>query len=416
MVKLQVVVLLAALLAPSALARPRAACSVSVNNDLGDPQPLLLKPGLTGTGHDAYYQPNPSGGDSIEFQEGETLHLACPGGELRITGATTGSETGDAVCSGGKSFTINGKTVPFSQLTCTKQPFHEAKYTGVNCAGTNYKEIEVGFQIETSQRFLRVLRICFDDVAQTTIYSEFNLTRSIGGYQSGFPRPSFIEDDFYNLGTQKLDTLYSRNTQRTTVNALVGLAAGSTKYVHASNDYFMSRGHMTAKADFVYGAQHRATFHFVNVAPQWQTFNGANWNTLEMNVRSFAGGRDTDLVVFTGGHGVTTLPHETTGADIPLYLYRDSNGNSAIPVPQVYWKVVYDQTQKAGIAFVGINNPYHTDVSDEIFCVSVCDQVNWLSWDSSSISKGYSYCCDVDELRQVITDIPALDVQQLLVK
>jgi hypothetical protein len=32
---------------------------------------------------------------------------------------------------------------------------------------------------------------------------------------------------------------------------------------------------------------------------QWQTFNGGNWNTLEINVRNFVGRRG-DLIMYTG--------------------------------------------------------------------------------------------------------------------
>lgn len=33
---------------------------------------------------------------------------------------------------------------------------------------------------------------------------------------------------------------------------------------------------------------------------QWQTFNGGNWNTLEINVRSFVGRLNRDLIMYTG--------------------------------------------------------------------------------------------------------------------
>jgi DNA/RNA endonuclease G (NUC1) len=105
----------------------------------------------------------------------------------------------------------------------------------------------------------------------------------------------------------------------------------------------MSRGHMTAKADFVYGAHMRATFWFMNVAPQWQTFNGGNWNNMEMSTRSFAGGYDNNLDVYTGTHGVTTLA-DVNGNEVPIHIAYDANNNGILRVPALYWRVVFDPT------------------------------------------------------------------------
>jgi DNA/RNA endonuclease G (NUC1) len=100
---------------------------------------------------------------------------------------------------------------------------------------------------------------------------------------------------------------------------------------------------MTAKADFVYGSHMRATFWFLNVAPQWQTFNGGNWNNMEMSTRSFAGGYDNNLDVYTGTHGVTTLA-DVNGNEVPIYIAYDANNNGILRVPALYWRVVFDPT------------------------------------------------------------------------
>lgn len=370
---------------------------------------MLVKP-TGGDGNSAYYLPSDIIG-TVNINDGEIIELSCPGGTVNLKGASTGLEVAEAVCSSGSSFTVEGQVVPISGITCSRHPFHVARYTGGNCLGDK-KEIEVGFELPT--RFIRHLTICFDDVEQTSIYSLYDIPKEIGGYQSGYPRPSFIQDDFYSVGSNNVDTLYSRNTQRATINDMLGLSSGDTTYIHASNDYFLSRGHLAAKADFIYGTVQRATFHFVNVAPQWQTNNGGNWNTLEMNVRSFASQSGLDLLVYTGTHGVTTLPHASTGEDIPLYIYNE-NGVQGLPVPQYYWRVVYDPETQLGTAFVTINNPYHTDVTQEQLCTDVCDQIDWLSWQASDQRLGFSYCCTVDELRAANVPVPDFPVTGLLV-
>lgn len=57
---------------------------------------------------------------------------------------------------------------------------------------------------------------------------------------------------------------------------------------------------MVAKGYFLHGAHQTATFWYLNAAPQWQTFNGKNWNSIETDARKFAGQIQTDLDVYTG--------------------------------------------------------------------------------------------------------------------
>lgn len=342
---------------------------------------------------------------------GDTVNLACPGSNLIIDETVTTLTLVAATCVSGKRFNIYGKTVKFDTIFCSSYPYHIARYTGRNCAKV-FKEIEVGFQVETN-RFLVLMNVCFDDVGQNAIYSWFNLTSTIGGYQRGFPRPAFLQGDFYNPNINSVNTLYTRAQQRITINRLVGLKVNDTKYVHATNDYFLARGHLTAKADFVYGSQHRLTFYFVNAAPQWQTFNGGNWERLESSVRNFASYRGLDLIIYTGTYGVTTLPHAETGEEIELYLYIDENNNNAIAVPQLYWKFVYEPISKAGVVFVGVNNPYQRKF--EPLCTDISDSFEWLSWAKESQKAGYSYGCEVDDFRRIVNYFPDYEVTRLLI-
>lgn len=94
--------------------------------------------------------------------------------------------------------------------------------------------------------------------------------------------------------------LYRRATQRITFTTLLGSQQLAEQYIHLTNDYFLSKGHLVAKADFLHGAHQMATFWYINAAPQWQTFNGNNWNSLENDVRIFASRINKDLDCYTG--------------------------------------------------------------------------------------------------------------------
>ena len=52
----------------------------------------------------------------------------------------------------------------------------------------------------------------------------------------------------------------------------------------SGTDYF-AKGHLSPDAAFVYDAEQDATYYFMNVAPQFQSFNNGNWKSLEMATR-----------------------------------------------------------------------------------------------------------------------------------
>lgn len=381
-------------------------CIISINNDIGDPQPLLLKP--NSSNHDPFYLPE-GATDNIQFHHGDTVNLACLGSKIIINSTTTNFSKITAKCLKDKQFEVFGRSVQFNLINCTEYPQHTARYTGRNCSGI-YKEIEIGF--EDDSRFLSHIVTCFDDVAQSAIYSTFNLTSKIGGYQSVFPRPnSFLQAGFYNI--HGVDGLYTRRRQRSTINTLLGLPENDTKYIHPTNSFFLARGHLTAKTDFVFGAQQRLTFYFVNAAPQWQTFNGGNWKVLEENVRNYASDNKLDLVVSTGTFGVATLPHAVTGNSVQLFLYSDVNGNVAIPVPELYWKYVYDPVNKAGAVFIGVNNPYQNKTLP--ICQDVSQSIKWLTWKRDDQISGFCYVCKANDFLKVVNYAPTHEVKYLLV-
>ncbi|KAJ3666466.1 hypothetical protein Zmor_001907 [Zophobas morio] len=391
-------------LGTSFIVPPRASgCAINLSNL--DPEPIVVS---TSNYEFLYPELDTS---TIAIAADETVVISCPGGKLTL-GSTAAGTTITATCQSGTTFTTDGDTFNFNQITCSRNPFHTARYTGNSCEAGG-REIEIGF-ILTDDSFARQILICFDEKNLNPLYSTFDLTRSIGAHESGVDRPSFIEDDFYNLAT-RVNDLYVRGGQQATINGLLGLPADSTKYIEDSSNYFLARGHLTAKADFVYAPQQTATFHYVNAAPQWQTFNGFNWENAESDVRDYADSSGLDLKVYTGTYGVSTLPHEETGEDVPLYLYVDDDGNTALPVPELYWKVVYNPANGQGVALLGINNPYQKDVDKSIICKDISSSIKWLNWKATDLDAGYSYACAVDDFRTKVSYLPDFEVTGLLV-
>jgi hypothetical protein len=387
---------------------PLSGCSIRINTDLPEPQPLLLIPGGSLDGRGFYL---PEGADGlVTITTGQKILLACPGNTNNFSNTNIGIRTAMATCFSGTTFLVNAFPYNFSNFACRIYPFHTARYSNSTCYNGTKRHIEVGFNVES--RFYKLMDVCFDDVLRTTLYVKATIVSGIAGFQRGFPRPSFIQGNFFP--GLSVDNLYTRNRQRQTISNLLGSTELGDKYIHATNDFFLARGHLAARADFVYGSQQRATFYFVNAAPQWQTFNAGNWEALESSVRAYVDRNKLDLEVYTGTYGVATLPN-VNGDETELYLYVDINNNKAIPVPKLFWKAVYDPKDQAGVVFVGINNPYVSDPEgDYLICTDVCSKISWLRWNQKNKKRGYSYCCEVDDFRSTVKILPEFTVRGLL--
>ncbi|XP_077272944.1 salivary endonuclease-like [Temnothorax americanus] len=384
---------------------PDAGCTISTQYKVGDlmePQPLLLK--RDGKRATIWYPDNDNG--TLRIFAGGSIYLACPGKDNYLKNRTWGNEV-EAVCIGGKVFDVNGVRQYFSSLVCKSHPEHHAKYTSSPPCLGRHSPIEIGFNV--SGTFIRTIELCRDEKTYTTYYTKFKMTKMIGSYQRSYPRPGkFLAGNFYS-GID-VDYLYRFETQLDTLARILNSTKLAEERLKKSVQ-FLSRGHMAAKADFVYGAQHRSTFWYLNTAPQWQTFNGGNWNSLELSVRRFAASRRLDLDVYTGVHGQMTM-EDIRGKQQPVYLHTDGAVMSA---PKFYWKVIYDPLSKRGTAFVGLNDPFiRLPADDAYLCTDISEKIKWLNWRSRNIKLGISYACSVAELRKAVPVVPPLDVIGIL--
>ena len=54
-----------------------------------------------------------------------------------------------------------------------------------------------------------------------------------------------------------------------------------------SSDWF-AKGHLSPDAAFIYDFEQEATYFFINVDPQFQSFNNGNWKAAEAETRKLA--------------------------------------------------------------------------------------------------------------------------------
>lgn len=316
-----------------------------------------------------------------------------------------------AKCVGGSTFKIGNKEHDVSAIKCTSWPSFVGKKSGSSCNGGTTL-INVGFELSGS-RFAKQYEVCFNENEEVTRYVHHTLDPGSNYYATGVDRINFAPGGYF--AGKNVDKLYTQVVQKETIDKALG--EDSSRYFDSAKNVFLARGHMAAKADFVYPPQQRATFLFLNAAPQWQVFNAGNWASVEDGVRAWVSKNKKHVDCWTGVWGVTTLPNKD-GKHTELYLAYDHNGNGLIPVPKLYFRVVIEPSTKKGIVFVGVNNPHLSLAEikrDYILCDDVSDRINWINWKRTDITAGYSYACDVSEFRKKVSNLPAFSVSGLLV-
>lgn len=221
-------------------------CTVNINNGLGYPQPLYFYHNST-----RFIQTTPNLG-AFQLRRNQTLTLHCSTG-FRGSSDNSTIRVQHAVCISGDQFSVDNKTVTVKDFACLNHPKHVASFANESCVVGDL--IEIGFTVEKS---MPLMRICHDHWDASTKWTHHRLDPSSALHQRQVPRPSFRQAQFYKgIDPNKL---YKRNAQLQTLTALLKSEKLARDLIRDGNWYFLSRGHLAAKSDFV-SAQHR---HFID--------------------------------------------------------------------------------------------------------------------------------------------------------
>lgn len=114
-----------------------------------------------------------------------------------------------------------------------------------------------------------------------------------------------------------------------------------------------------------------------------------------------------EIEIYTGAHGVLSLKDKNDN-NVDVYLKENR-----FPVPKFHWTVV--RSGNKAVAFAIANKPQLSDKEREkdAFCTSICDQLTWISTlkenDSYSNPRfGYVLCCELNDFRKTIKEMPPL--------
>ncbi|XP_055307167.1 uncharacterized protein LOC129571388 [Sitodiplosis mosellana] len=367
-------------------------CIIQVKKDLGEPQPLLLNPRT-----DEFLFPKTSDGE-IEFSQGDGIKMYCTHG---FRSPFDGKKSIMASCVAGKQFKVDNNLVDVSRLVCIQYPEHNVRRTNDKC--TDGIIAEIGFQ--TDRKWLHLMRVCHNETIGSTNWVQYKQNPANRGYQHAIKQVDFVQGDFYQ--GLKVNDLYSRNVQRETCSIILQSKPLCMNLMPNGGDYFLSRGHLAARSDFIYTTHQRASYYFLNVASQWQSLNGANWNILEEHLRRYIDQQNLNAEIHTGTYGIVQYD-DRKGISRDMYLSSNEKTKfQKIPVPKIYYKMVVADND-AGIVFIGVNNPYADEAEikrNYIFCENVISKVNYIPW-KPNLRLGHIYACPNDEFVKFVPNAP----------
>lgn len=136
-----------------------------------------------------------------------------------------------------------------------------------------------------------------------------------------------------------------------------------------------------------------------------------NFEKLQQDISSL---RLKNIDVYTGTHGVLSLKNNE-GEQVEMFLKENK-----FPVPKFIWFVV--RTENKAVAFAILNRATvsEKDRQKDSFCTSKCEEITWITnllenKNYRKVESGYVLCCELNEFRRTVSEMPNLEnINELL--
>lgn len=181
----------------------------------------------------------------------------------------------------------------------------------------------------------------------------------------------------------------------------------------------LTRGHLSARADYFYNSQQAATYYYVNVVPMWKTINAGNWEIVERSVRNLAFNKRKTLSVWTGsGANLQLVNRNRQLVDVFLHsTHPRADRKFHVTVPRFIFKLIFEPINRQAVVIITINNPYWRFSSNDIVCPDIIHQLKWLSGlDNTNYQLGYTYACTYSSFIRLMPSLPVLPQELTLLK
>ncbi|KAG6460433.1 hypothetical protein O3G_MSEX011974 [Manduca sexta] len=364
--------------------------------DTKNPPPVFLT-------NDAYMAPDVNACGVILSAQQKIL-IGCPGAKNAIVYTSnnqkiqTNLRALEATCDSGINFKSSDNTLKqfaLKEISCKEQP--EVTITKTTKCGRNNLYQNYGGGYNVGNKFYPLYEACFDENIFTTYFVKHYIHPYSCETQQTDKSPGFqVNGMFKGVSMTKL---YTGAEQTKRFAQIFGPKQGD---VYTKNNV-LHKGHLASRADFTLAAELRASYQYINAAPQWDKVNAPRWSNLERALRVYVNQKaKTTVTVYTGTHGVLMLPDER-GSNKPVYLATVSRSN-AVPVPLYFYKVVVESGKRT-VAYVTINSVFYTPTQIQTlrFCTDLCDGTHWLTWKDKGIE---SFCCDYNDFKREVGYLP----------
>ncbi|CAO1421375.1 unnamed protein product [Diamesa serratosioi] len=333
---------------------------------------------------------------TLDFKTGASALIACTS-DTRPNYLDFNEKPSSTIfCVDGKSFNINNQQANVEEFNECKTVISGSVMNRNEVCGKSGTKLSIGFQLSDGKGFVNFIDVCYNKKTASTIYTKHTINgKAIKNAMKSNTRPGAFKTAEVpsNIAAATSFTKASQMKRFTTIfgKSLLGNKQLAQEYMTTT---FLSRGHLTPDGDGIFVSWQMATYFYVNVVPQWQSINNGNWKSIEGAVRRKAGQLKSDCLIFTGAHEILVLNN------IPITLH-----DNAIEVPLWSWKIIKVPSKNSGIAFVTLNNPFQTFKPTPL-CKDICKETKWDTSNFKDFKKGFTICCKISDLMNVITAIP----------
>lgn len=301
-------------------------------------------------------------------------------------------------------------------IVCKKPVISKLFYKLETCASGEGTVIDVRydfacgrFKANKSRRsYATIYTICFNEKTMNPYYTR-NKIRSCRKNLDLELHETFITETAIHLPLtiKQIHTVYSKSYQKATISAQLGINKSFEQYIYDDDRHYLVPSFLTSPRDFSHPALIKTTYRYFNVAPLWKGL--ANWQEIENEVYDYSFRHLDVLTTYTG-----IYERQPFSTDVQLFLYNE-DGKQFLPIPELFWKILYLPYHKSAVVFVLINNPY--TVSPKKICTDVSNFTGWLSFRHKEIPDyGYAYTCSFEDFKSVVTYAPDILANKLLMR
>uniref|UniRef100_A0A1I8QE72 DNA/RNA non-specific endonuclease/pyrophosphatase/phosphodiesterase domain-containing protein n=1 Tax=Stomoxys calcitrans TaxID=35570 RepID=A0A1I8QE72_STOCA len=366
-------------------------CTITLPQDIKGFAPVILTKPNSQSNY-GIFKPT---GKVNTFAEGSLFQLTCTGKNNVLK--SFGVATLQLQCNKeGKFVDANNNGVALNTLECNLIPDSILQITTTKCS--NGKGVIYKAGIEVDKNFYPIFEICYDKNTETTLYTHNTLHGATMRYNiAESTRRPFLAIGM-KQNTRKINDIYKKKNQFERFEKYFG--SGQTFIDENKN--FLSRGHLTPDADFMFGYEQLSTYYYANVAPQFQSINSGNWLRVEEMSRNLAADYGQDIESYNGYFGIVQFPN-ANGAMVKVYL----DSKNEFYIPKYYFKVLMRKSADESIVFVNVNNPHISNGKAEEVCPNVCHNARLDHKDFTTLSKGYTFCCTLNDFKKVYPNLPS---------